>query len=172
MSLYVANPSKQHVVFNYRDPVNNLLAAVEIASGSQVEIGHAWNDVQTQNMIAQLERFGARDAAESHGNLGRFLGLLYRDSGVIEVDEIELAHAAVVDTQEKRSIAEATKSGLGFDRAARREAARRKRPPATMTEVSVHQEVAPHERPTGNEVAFSMSVDPVNGRNDVKLPLE
>jgi len=164
MTLYVSNPSKQHVTFHYR-LASNLLASAEIPSGQQIALKISFAD--KDKVIEQLHRFGARDAAESHGNMGKFLGLLYRDEFVVDSDEIRMAHAAMVETQEKRSAAEATRGALAFDLNANR-GTRNKRL-ARVTQVEVEQQLEPHARPSGNEVAFSLSVDP-DGRQDVKLP--
>lgn len=169
MSIFLASASKQHITFFYREPKDNLLASVEIASGTQTEIGHGWTMEQKEKVVEQLERFGARDAAEAHGQMkGRFLGLLYRVQGVISTDEIETGHEAVVRTQEERAASEATKAALGFDRAVNK--GTRGRRAARMTEVVVEQLKAPGERATGDEVAMSIQIDP-EGRSDVALPV-
>ena len=154
------------MIFHYRDPVNNLLARAEISSGRQVMVGKRWTAAQKANVIEQIERFGGRDAAEAHGQMGRFLGLLYRDMAPVSSEEIEMGHAAMVATQEQRSAAEATRAALAFDRAANG-AARTRR--ARTTQVEVLEQVAPNVRPTGNEAAFSLTVDP-DARGDARLP--
>ena len=70
----IANTTKQHWIFWYRDPVNDkILKRVHINSGAQVTIGGGWSAEQKRKVIEQLERAGARDAAEAHGKLaGRF----------------------------------------------------------------------------------------------------
>ena len=164
----IANTTKQHWIFWYRDPVNDkILKRVHINSGAQVTIGGGWSAEQKRKVIEQLERAGARDAAEAHGKLaGRFGGLLYRDIGLVDVGEIHTGHEAVVDAQEKRSVAEAMKGVAGFDRAVN--GAKRQRV-ARVTEVTVKQLPAPGSRLTGDEVEFNMTVDP-DGRADVRLP--
>jgi hypothetical protein len=169
VTINVSSASKQHITFFYREPKDNLLASVEVASGAQVEIGHGWNAEQTDKVVQQLERFGARDAAEAHGKMrGKFLGLLYRVHGVISKDEIETGHAQVVTTQQERAASEATKAALGFDRSVNSSGKGRRN--ARMTEVIVEQLRAPGQRLTGDEVAMSIQVDP-EGRSDVSLPL-
>jgi hypothetical protein len=173
MSLFISNPTKQDFVFHYRvladRAEDRLLKNVAIPSGRGVEIGHDWSPQEKQHVIKQLELHGARDAAESyHGKLGnKFLGLLYRDRGQIDSQEIEAGHAAVVATQEARSVSEATRAALGFDRSMN--AGKRGQRPVKTSGVEVIEQLAPHARPTGNEVAFSMSVDP-EGRSDVAMP--
>lgn len=174
--LCISNTTKHHLQFPYRlekvrkgEPYSHPLQLV-IPSGQQVDVGHRWTAEQRAYVIEQLERYGARDAAESYGQMGQFHGLLYRESAPVSEDEIRLGHEAVVDTQEKRAVREAVRGALAFDRNSRKEVAKRRGRPAQITEVEVKQEVAPNSRPTGNEVAFSLSVDP-DGRTDVKLPV-
>lgn len=174
--LCISNTTKQTIRFQYRlvkirrgeeDPGHPFLLV--IPSGQQVEAGHNWTPEQRAYVIRQLEFYGARDAAESYGKMPGFLGLLYRDAAVVSEDEITLGHDAVVKTQEERAVREAVRGALAFDRNSRSEAARQRRRPARITTVEVEEEVPPNSRPTGNEVAFMLSVDP-EGRRDVKLP--
>lgn len=166
--LYIANPSLQRHQFNYREPVNNLINIVEIEAGSQTAIGQHWTSSQQVKVIEQLERFGARDAAEAHGKMGRFTGLIYRDMGQIEEAEIEMAHAAEMQTREERSVAAATTSALAFDRSARKQT--RERPGARVTETSVREEAPPGTKLKRAEVDFGLTVDP-EGRSDIALPV-
>jgi hypothetical protein len=167
MTLHLANPSFQNHHFHFREPVNNLVNMIEIAQGGQVEIGHGWTPAQQALVIKQLERFGARDAAEAHGSMRKFSGLIYRDMGQIEAAEIEMAHEAELQTREERSVKAATIGALAFDRTAR--AKTRDRPPARVTETTVRQETAPGVKAPNGMVDFSMSIDP-NGRSDIQLP--
>jgi hypothetical protein len=168
MTLYVANPSTQTHHFHFREPVNNLINVVMLGSGRQTEIGHGWDPSQQAKVIEQLVRFGARDAAEAHGKMGKFNGLLYRDRGAIEENEIEMAHEAEMQTREERSVAAATTGALAFDHTVR--ARSRNRPSALVTETKVLQDVAPGTKRRGTEVDFDLTVDP-EGRSDVNLPV-
>lgn len=169
MSLAIANCTRGPLEFHYREPVNKLLQVLRIHSGCQEVVGRTWTPDQKQFVIDQLERFGARDAAEVYRDMGAFHGITYRDQGVISSDEIRLGNEAVVETQQERSVREATRSALGFDRAVRRPGNGR-RAAAHTTEVEVRQELAPNERPTGSEVSMQLAVSP-EGRSDVKLPV-
>lgn len=169
MALHLANPSRQNHIFPYREPVNNLLAYVDLRSGAQAVIGHGWTAEQTAKVVRQVEQHGGRDAAETHGKMGRFSGLLYRDIGEISEDEIRMGNDAEEQTRDERSATQATRAALGFDRSVRSK--RKERPSARTTEVVVQQEVARGERAKGNEIAFGLTVDP-EGRNDVKLPVD
>lgn len=168
MALYISNCTTQNFVFNYREPVNKLLRHVRIPDGGQVVIGEGWTAQQQQQVIEQLEVFGGRDAAEVYGKMEKFTGIVYRDCGVISEEEIRLGHDSELKTREERSVAEATKAALGFDRAVRRRS--REHPAARETEVEVAQELPRGQRPKGDEVKFSLSVTP-EGRGDVKLPV-
>lgn len=171
MSLFISNPSKQNVVFHFRTSVpkdNSGPMAVEIPSGRQVEIGHGWSPEEREYVIKQIEKRGGRDAAEVHATMGKFLGLLYRDNRPVTEGEIVMGHSAVLKTQEERSVAEATRAALAFDRNANQRV--RGKRLARVTQVEVEQEIDPHARRTGDEVTFSLSVDP-EGRGDVSLPI-
>lgn len=168
--LNISNPSRQNHIFMYRDPVNNLLQYAYIGAGRQTAIGERerWTVAQQAKVIEQLERFGARDAAEAHGRMTKMSGLLYRDSGQIETDEILTAHEAEMRGREDRSAAAATNGALAFGQTARKASA--ERPAAKITETLVEQELPRGQRPRGDEVRFALSVDPEAGRSDVKLP--
>lgn len=170
----VSNPTLQDWVVHFRlgAPGSSELRHLmqfPLPSGAQFEIGHDWDEIQKAQFIRHLEtNYGARDAAEVHGGLRRFSGLLYRDIGQITTTEIEQAHESETDTRQERSVQQAVRGALGFDRTARRET--KERPGARITEIEVKQELARGQRRNGNEVAFSMTVDP-EGRSDVQLPI-
>ena len=172
MTIYLSNPTKQNYVFHYRlwaeRAEDRLLRHVAIPSGGQAEIGQGWSPDQTNRVLEQLHLHGAREVSDMWtGNAGGFLGLTYRLDKVIKSEEIHAAHAKVVETQEKRSAAEATKAALGFDRSLNQGGRGQRR--VKVSGVEVQQQVGPHDRPTGEEVNFSLSVDP-EGRSDVRLP--
>lgn len=169
MSLFVSNPTTQHFELMLREPRNNKLLRVAIPSGRQTQIGHDWSAEEKAKVIRQLEKFGARDAAESYGKLSKFLGLLYRDAAAVSEEEIRQGHAAVVTAQEERSVEAATTGALAFDRAVNNpdpSKPRRERR-ARVTAVEVEEAPAPGSRPTGDEVRMSVTVDP-EGRSDPK----
>jgi hypothetical protein len=159
MILNIANDTKQNWVFHYRlrgDPGSMPGPfALEIPTGRQAQLNLSNDDVFY--VIEQLERHGGRDANDLQRPVGKHLGLLYRVQAVVTSDEIQIGHAHVVDTQERRSATEATKAALGFDRAANQMG--RGRRAAKVTQVEVEQLVDPRERRTGNEVMFRMGVD-------------
>lgn len=167
--LYLSNPSRQHVTFCFRTTQpKSVPDQVTIRSGQQVEIGHKWSAEDRSMVIEQLRRSGARDAAEAHGHMDRFQGLLYRDAAPVDEGEIMMAHDAVVATQEARTAAQTTRAALGFDRTANRGIQRGGKRLARVTEVEVAEHVDPRDRSNKKDpVHFQMAVDP-EGRTDVK----
>lgn len=169
MALYISNSTRQHWVFNYQEPVNRLRNFVDIPSGGQNVIGHNWTAEQTARVIEQLEFYGAHNAAEAHGRgLDEFTGLLYRHAGVVSEDEIMTGHDAVNETLNNRSVEQAVNGALAFDRSINQGSRGARR--AQTTAVDVEQVPDPRLPKTGNEVRFSLEVDPVQGRSDMKLP--
>lgn len=161
MTLYISNSTKQHVIFPMRFAGVERLHTFHIPSGGQIAVGSEYSEDKILQLIEHLERHGARDAAEMNGKPEEFSGLVYRFDRPMKEDEIVQGHEIVVDDQQKRSVREAVKGGLGFDRAAQ-QGARGKRL-AEVTEVEVVQEIGVREKPTGNEVRFGMRVDPTGG---------
>lgn len=170
----ISNPTLQNWTVHYRlgapgSPELRNLMQFPVPSGGQFEIGHGWDAIQKAQFIRHLEvNYGARDAAEVHGQMRGFSGLLYRDIGQITTTEIEQAHESETDTRQDRSVTQAVRSALAFDNASRRDT--KARPGARVTEIEVTQELPRGQRRRGNEVAFSMTVDP-EGRTDVALPV-
>ncbi len=168
MTLYISNPSRQDVVFYFRTAItkdNSGPSSVSIRSGGQVEVGHNWSKEETGYVIQQILRAGGADAAEAHGSMGStFTGLLYREKAPVSKDEIITANESVEEAGKKRSAEQATRGALAFDRSANQGQRERK---VKTTTVEVHQQLPPHQRPTGDEVHFEMSVDP-DGTADVR----
>ena len=163
MNLFITNTTKQDWDFHYRLGVHTGQSAphVRIMSGTQREM-QGLSDGDRQVIIKQLEVYGARDAAESHGALKTFTGILYRVGNPVDSEEILMGHEAVVDTQEKRSIGETQRAALGFDRVVQ-SLARGGQRAAKQTTVEVLERGDPREKPTGKEINFSMTVDPEGG---------
>ena len=176
MVLFISNPSRQNVEFYYRTRITNdgsgsgpLIKS--IPSGTQVEIGHGWTHEETAYVIRQIESQGGCSAAETHGRLGsRVTGLVYREDHPIDEDEILAGNASLEKAGEERSVREATRGALAFDRAANKNKGRQATRIARTTEVEVIEELPPHTHRTGDEVAFKLTVDP-DGRADIKLPV-
>lgn len=167
MSLCVANCTKQNLVFHYREPRHNLLRHVTIPSGTQYDLDEGWSAEETGKIVAQLERYGAKATASLNNDLSKFTGLLYSDVRVIQTDEIEAAHDAVLGMQQERSVTQATRAAKAFDLTARKP---KGHPGAKVTEVEVIEQNDPREKPRKDAVEFSIAFDPERGRSDVKLP--
>ena len=170
--VHVANPTLQDWVVPYRlgapgSPELKNLRQLSLPRGAQIELAFA-SATEAAQFIGHLEKHGARDAAEVHGTLTGFSGLIYRDIGQIASDEIYQAHEAVTDSAQDRSVRQATRSALGFDSASRKP--NNSRPGARVTETIIKEELPRGTRRRGNEVEMSLSVDP-EGRSDVALPV-
>jgi hypothetical protein len=163
MDLYITNTTKQNLDFHYRLSVHKGQSAphVRIASGTQIEMKNV-AESDAREIVRQLEKYGARDAAEAHGALGTFAGILYRFGNPVDVEEIHMGHDAVVDTQEKRSVAETQKSALGFDHVVQA-IGRKGQRVAKETSVEIVERGDPREKPTGKEIDFKVSVNPEGG---------
>lgn len=172
MTLFVSNPHRQQCEFHFRTGVTKDSSGpsmVVIPSGGQVEIGHGWTKHQIAYVIEQIERAGGGNAALAHGRMGRFTGLLYRESNPVDEDEIVTANKAVEEAAQQRSVEQATRSAVAFDRVANKNQGRQKGRLAKSTTVEIVQELEPHAHRTGDEVEFSLTVDP-EGRSDVRVP--
>lgn len=164
MSLRVANPTMQDWTFGYRlgelgSPKFNIMRQFSLRRGAQIEL-HL-DEVETSQMIQQLENHGALPANSVNHSLRHFSGLIYSDLRTIAVDEIEEAHEADIQTREDRTVSEGVKSGLAFDKTARAETD--DRPGALETEVTVVQQPARGSRRNKGDVKFSMTVAPDGG---------
>lgn len=165
--IYLANTTKQHWNHCYRAPESNRAQMVQIPSGQQAMIGQQWTKEQTDAVLVELEKFGARPAIDTNGKLDKFPGLLYSTSKPISEHQIHAGHEAVVEHQEKRSAEEAVRSAKAFDVSTRAQKGRGKRL-AKVTGVEVHQDLPRGQRPTGNEVDFSVTVDE-SASSDLKI---
>lgn len=166
MSLYIANTTKQNWNHHFRVPEMTRPYFIQIPSGSQVKVDGRFSPESENAIIQQLEKYGGRKASDVSGKLEQFPGIFYRQTKPISEDEIVAGHEAVVDGQEKRAAAEATRAALGFD-ASKRDKKRRRN--VQVTEVEVIQEVPPNEKPTGDEVHLHVTVA-ADGATNVKLP--
>jgi hypothetical protein len=160
MSLYIANATKQNWRFWYRLPEAKDRQFIQIASGTQVMVGVQWTASETDYVVKELEKLGARPASDTNRKLDSGDGILYRLNKVISEDEIVEGHQAVVEHQQERAVNEAVKSAAAFDIASREGKSARGRRLAKVSEVSVKQDLPRGQRPTGNEVNFNLSVTP------------
>lgn len=168
MSITLTNCSKQNVRYCCLPPEHTKTLVIEVPSGQQRQFGHNFTHDQVQAVIAHMEKHGYRQKAEISRRNTEFSGVVYSLDKPATESQIQAAHEMLVDSQERRSAAEATKSALAFDQATRDPKDRRKRL-ARVTEVSVKQDIPKTEKPTGKEIEFSVSVSP-DGATDLKLP--
>ncbi|MGU2415230.1 hypothetical protein [Burkholderia cenocepacia] len=170
MSIFIANCTKQHLDHHFRIPEHRA-QVVHIPSGQQREIAQGAPASAIEVLVRHLEQFGFRNAAEVNGKISEFSGYLYRVGKPVTETHIVTGHDQLVDTQEHRSAQEATRSALAFDSATRdKKGGGKGRRMASVTSVEVKQDVPPGQKPTGDEVNFSLSVTP-DGRADTKLPV-
>ena len=165
--LYVANCTKQTWRFCFRMPETGKEVWVDIKSGQQEEISKGMSAAGIANVINHLERHGARDHADGKLKPEDFDGYLYSLNKPIHEDKIFMAHDVVVDKQEKRSVDEAVKSALGYERSNRDKKSGKRL--AKVSEVEVIQDVPSRQKPTGDEVRFSLAVAE-DGNDNFKLP--
>jgi len=166
MQIHLSNSTTQNIVFFYRDPNTNLLHNAEIPSGRQVTIGRKnWTAGHADKVVRQVQAFGGHDAAEVHGKIERFHGLLYRVDGIIEAEEIVEGNEHVKVMQNDRSVEQAVNSVLATDRAVNVDKGRRR---VKRTEIEVAQLVPQGSKPTGDEVHFTVAVDPEGADKIVK----
>lgn len=171
MTLFVSNPSRQHVEFHYRTRITQGTdhpQVISIPSGGQVEMGHGWSWEETQYVITQIERAGGASADVAKG-MERFTGLLWRQDKVVQVEEIEVANVRVEEALNQRSVEQATRSAASFDRVVNNNRGQHKSRLAKETSVEIVQDVPMGGHRTGDEVKFSLTVDPTAPR-DARVP--
>lgn len=166
MSLFIANTTKQDWHHHFRVLETNRPYYTQIPSGSQVELGKDWNAAQTDSVIRQLEKYGARHAVDVNKKIGKFHGLLYRTDKPITENQILTGHDAVVETQEKRSATEATRAVLGFEKSNRDKRSGKRL--AKVTEVEIHQDIPRHQKPSKDDIHLKISVAE-DGRDSVDV---
>jgi hypothetical protein len=156
--IYLANGSKQRLKFNYRLPESNRIHELDVHSGRQEPIGEGWTDTTVEYFIKQLEHAGFRRSHETNGRMENFSGFMYSVDKATSETQIRSGHEARVEAQEKTSAVEAQRGALAMDQANRLPGDRRKRL-AKVTQVEVQQDIGPRDKPTGNEVNMSVTVD-------------
>lgn len=161
--LYISNTTKQNFWFHWSLPGGpegkwRLQSPLAIPSGQQRPIPIDLSPAEKQSVIVQLERFGARDAAESYGKMPNFSGILYRDEGVISEQEIVSGHDEVVKAQEERTVAAAVNTVKAVDFKLRHPKTRQDPPAPRTTAMELKQDIAPNARPTGDEAVMSVEI--------------
>ena len=159
--IYVANTTKQDMDVHFRVIESTKLHFASIPSGSQKKLGDNWNNAQTENFIAQLEKYGAKNASMVSRNLEKFPGIFYRTDRPISESEIRGGHEAVVDHADKRAATELNRTALGADRAHRDKRTNKRL--SKVTSVEVVQDT-PRNQSGADSVHFSMEI--AEGGND------
>lgn len=155
--LYVANCTKQTLVHYVRLPESQKSQVYEIPSGQQIQMGRDWTQAQQDHAIQHMKKFGFKEVSDLSRGLDDFDGYVYSTKKPLSEDDINMAHSAVVENQERRSADEAIKAGKSFDLAGR-DKRNKSRRLAKLTEVEVVEDLPPREKPTGDEVNFKLSV--------------
>ena len=151
--LYIANATRQHIIFHYRVPEHTRAFFVRIPSGGQEKLGKHWSGEQLKAVCDQLVLIGGKRVPEISGKMEGFSGLVFSDEKPVKAEKIEQASEVVLDMAEKRSVDVAQKAARTFDLTTRESKGRGRRL-AKETAVEVMQEPVPGERPTGDEVNF------------------
>ncbi|MDR3445974.1 hypothetical protein [Dyella sp.] len=164
--LFICNTTKQKWHHSFRVPEMERLYFVPIPAGSQVEISHDLSAESHKAIVAQLERYGGRDASTINGKLEDFPGIFYRFEKPIGVDEILSGHAAVVEAAEQRSAGAVVKSALANDAVHRDQTGHRL---VSESEIEVTEQVKPGQKATGKEKKIKIGVAN-DGTNTLKMP--
>jgi hypothetical protein len=164
--LYVANATKQNWMLNVRIPESGKVTIIEIPSGQQREIAAGLSKASIDSIVGHLERFGARNNADSKLHIEDFDGYLYSLGKPVSSDKISDAHETLVEKQEKRSVNEAMRNAAAYEKSTRDKRSGKRL--ASLTEVEVVQDLPPREKATGKEVKFKVTVDE-KGTDEVKL---
>ena len=169
MALFLANCTKQLMIFSCRVPGYGKILTYHIPSGRQEQIDKGL-DLSPEQMISVIkfmeETYKIRNVTDLGRKLSDFDGLVYSTKHPVPSDDFQIANAALVEKQEQRSANEAVKSALGFEQASRdkRSGARL----AKATSVEIVEDFDKRDGPTGNEISMNLEVTP-NGHDKLKL---
>lgn len=176
--LVISNCTNQRLAFGFRTAEkmpNGELAGpfvIDIPSGQQRQVPRSDTPENVKAIVAQLQsQVGAHARSEIHGDIANFSGVLYSDDRPASEDEIHEGYAQSVTARSDRSVKNAVRGALGFDRSTRHgKRSGSKVPPPVSTSFEIEQEIPHNQKPTGNEVHMSLEVSP-DGREDVALPV-
>ncbi len=165
MNLYIANATRQDVVFLLRLPEKAKLHRLTLSSGRQDVIKDmSQNDINS--IITHLERYGAVKRSNVRGKLSNFVGYVYSLDKPITEDEFHYGNEEVIDAAQNRSVVEATKAAMASELVSRNKVVKGQR--AKRTVVGFEQEGGP--KPEKERLRMEVTVDPeVNG--NVGFPL-
>lgn len=154
--------------FSFRVPELPKIICEEIHSGRQAQLDRdmPFSPEQNSSVVDQMETYGFRNVTDISRKLEDFDGMVFSTKKPIASTDYEVANAALIDKQEKRSAQEATKAALGFEQGTRdkRTGARL----AKVTAVEIKQDLDPKQKATGNEIGMSIEMS-VEGHDKVNI---
>ncbi len=161
----IANASRQHHKFHYREPGRKQASFVMIPSGTQRQIGQHFSASDTADVVEQLERAGARSRSAMLAKPDpRFKGLVYSTDKALSEDDLLQTSERAIEGAEITSARESLKSALGAD-----EAINGKRGSRRSKETVVQVEARTEE---GKKIVggIDMSVTVAPEGRDLRLP--
>ncbi len=166
MKLFIANSTRSRFVLNVRVPEIQKIMRLEIPSGHQCSFPIDMNQGQLDDVLKQLERYGARKRESVHGKLQDFTGLVYSLDKPISADEIKAGNEQQLDAAQDRSVKQATRSALAAELSFRDPKAKSKR-----SAKSVGVEVLKKESARSDEVPMMSLEISENGSQSARLPM-
>jgi hypothetical protein len=146
MDLYVANSTRQDVVFHFRLPEKAKMYRLTLSSGRQDMIKDmSQNDVEA--IVKHLERYGAVKRSGVRGKLKEFVGYIYSLDKPINEDEFHYGSEEVIDAAQNRSVVEATKAAMASELVSRNKVVKGQK--AKRTVVGFEQEGGPQSEKIG-----------------------
>lgn len=117
--MYIANCTRHHFVFHVRVPERRDAFRIDIQSGHQKKFPADLNAAAKENVVKQLERFGAVPAHDINSTIKRFGGIIYSLNKPITEEQIVYANENQLDSAQTRSVEQATRSALAAELANR-----------------------------------------------------
>lgn len=91
-TLFIANTSKQHHIFYWRDPDDGKrLRSMQIPAGGQMPVLRGATQAQIHSVIEQHIRYGLKSIGEATQEPGEFIGLCYSIDDPVTKSAIEHA---------------------------------------------------------------------------------
>ncbi len=164
--IIVANTSRQHHRFFYRQPGRMQHSYVDIPSGRQAEIGKHFTAAEKESVISQLQIVGARSKDEIDRKPDvNFKGLVYSLVKPLTEDQILESAKKVDDGADIVSAQESIKSALGADEVVYGKGSKGRKNRETTIEVVATD---PNGRPIDGGIDMNLTVTPAG--EEVKLP--
>ncbi|MBW8066845.1 MAG: hypothetical protein GJU73_05300 [Ferrovum sp.] len=162
----IANTSRQHHKFVYRKPGKMQADFIDIAPGRQDMIGRDFTAGESESVILQLLRMGARPKEEFDKKPDPdFHGLVFSLHKPLTTEQIQESAAIVIDGADIVAAQESIKSALGSDAAIyNADGKPRKGRESTVTVVATD----PNGSPLKNGIDMNLTISP-NG-DKLKMP--